>query len=223
MVKSLKGLYAITDPNLIADNELYDKVSQAIEGGIAILQYRNKTAEHEIQYQQAKMLSTLCKTKNVIFIINDNIQLAKQVCADGVHLGKTDQQIHLAREQLGETAIIGISCYNDLNRAIDAQKEGASYVAFGRFFPSKTKPKAIQADLNLLSQATKKLSIPIIAIGGINDTNIHKVITYNIESVAIINAIFAQKDVKKAVQQLNKHFLQDFLQHSLQHSLQHKQ
>ena len=207
--KKIQGLYAITDPNLLTDNILYDRVSQAIDAGISVLQYRNKIASYDIQQQQAERLNTLCQNNQVLFIINDDIKLAKQVSADGVHLGKEDNNIRQAREQLGETVIIGISCYNQVQQAIDAEQQGADYIAFGRFFPSKTKPHAIAADPQIITLAKQKISIPIVAIGGITIENANTVIKAGADSIAVINGIFAENNVFNAVKELAQLFKLD--------------
>jgi len=142
----------------------------------------------------------------VLFIINDNVQLAKQVSADGVHLGKEDNNISQARKQLGKTAIIGISCYNQIQRAIEAEQQGADYIAFGRFFPSKTKPHATAADPQIIIQAKQKISIPIVAIGGITAENANTVISAGADSIAVINGVFAQKNITNAVKDLAELF-----------------
>ncbi len=198
----IKGLYAITDPLLIKDALLYDAVSQAIDGGISVLQYRNKIASYDLQLQQASLLKDLCQKNQITFIINDHIDLAKQVSADGVHLGKSDQNIVLAREELGKNAIIGLSCYNCLDKAIEAQQQGVDYIAFGRFFPSKTKPDAVQADLQLLLKAKQKIHLPIVAIGGVSKNNVALLTHNGANSVAVINAIFAQENIFMATREI---------------------
>lgn len=200
----IKGLYAITDPNLLSDEVIYDKVSEAIDGGISVLQYRNKVANKALQYQQAEQLSQLCAKNQVTFIINDDINLAYDVDADGVHLGKEDSSLKLAREKLGINKIIGISCYNQLNSAEKAQKQGADYIAFGRFFPSKTKPEAVQAQLSIIKQAKRLIKLPIVAIGGINLSNIEDIVTAQADAIAIIHAIFATEAVYSATKLLNQ-------------------
>jgi len=204
--KKIQGVYAITDPHLLSDDILYDSVSQAIDAGISVLQYRNKIASYNIQQQQAERLNKLCQNNQVLFIINDNVQLAKQVSADGVHLGKEDNNISQARKQLGKTAIIGISCYNQIQRAIEAEQQGADYIAFGRFFPSKTKPHATAADPQIIIQAKQKISIPIVAIGGITAENANTVISAGADSIAVINGVFAQKNITNAVKDLAELF-----------------
>jgi thiamine-phosphate pyrophosphorylase len=204
--KKIQGVYAITDPHLLSDDILYDSVSQAIDAGISVLQYRNKTASYDLQLQQAERLNTLCQNNQVLFIINDSIKLAKQVSADGVHLGKEDNNISQAREQLGKKATIGISCYNQLQQAIEAEQYGADYIAFGRFFPSKTKPHATAADPQIITHAKQKISIPIVAIGGITEENASTVIEAGADSIAVINGIFAQENINNAVKDLGELF-----------------
>ena len=186
----IQGLYAITDPCLIPAEKLIASVTQAILGGARVIQYRNKSASKTIQYQEAGQLSSLCKQHEVCFIINDDAQLAKAVDADGVHVGKEDGKIADARKCLGKQAIIGVSCYNQLENAQHSIAQGADYVAFGRFFPSRTKPEAVQADLQLLKEASQQLSVPIVAIGGINRDNAQQLIHYGADSVAVINDLF---------------------------------
>ena len=188
--QKIQGLYAITAPELIAPEKLISSIENAIFGGAKIVQYRNKSASHSQQYQQARELSHLCKQHQVCFIINDDPQLAKAVNADGVHVGKEDGKITDARKQLGSQAIIGVSCYNDLKNAQKAIAQGADYVAFGRFFPSKTKPEAVQADLQLLEQASEQLTVPIVAIGGVTQDNAQQLIARGAHAIAVINDLF---------------------------------
>ncbi len=186
----IHGLYAITDPSLIPSAHLFSAVQYAILGGASIIQYRNKQATKTTQLHEAQQLRQLCKQHHVCFIINDDPQLAKQVAADGVHVGKEDGKIADARKQLGPSAIIGVSCYNQLKNAQQAISQGADYVAFGRFYPSQTKPLAIQADISLLTLAKKTLNVPIVAIGGINRDNAENLIQNGADSVAVIHDLF---------------------------------
>jgi len=195
----LKGLYAITSPNLSGD-DLMAQTQKAIISGIGILQYRNKTADLAQQEYEANILSTLCKKNNVIFIINDNIELALAVNADGVHLGQSDQNIEYARQQLGGNKIIGVTCNNKIDYALTAQQQGADYVAFGRFFNSTTKPTAPLADLSLLQQAKKVITLPIVAIGGITHQLAPLVLNEGVDMIAVIQGIFSEKDIPTAVQ-----------------------
>ena len=137
--------------------------------------------------------------------MNDDVSLAKDIAADGVHLGKDDGDIHLARETLG-TKIIGISCYNDIARAIKAEQDGADYIAFGAFFPSITKPDAKKAEIDLVKQAKLQLSIPVVAIGGITPENATQLIDANIDYLAIISGLYAASDTIKATQNYNDLF-----------------
>lgn len=202
----ISGLYVITDPNLMGQHDICDKVRSALQGGAKIVQFRDKTSCAGTKLQQAKQLQQLCSEFQATFIINDDIQLAKQACADGVHIGKDDDDIVTARKLLGEDAIIGVSCYNDLQRAEQMQSIGASYVAFGRFYPSKTKPNAPAADLATLSTAKQKLTVPIVAIGGIDKQNAAQLISAGADSLAVIQGVFAQADIKDAAIQIQNQF-----------------
>jgi thiamine-phosphate pyrophosphorylase len=188
--KKIVGLYAITDPNLIPDPLLLKAVEDAITGGAKTVQYRNKQANNLTQLEQASQLGRLCKKHRVTFIINDDPHLALAVNADGVHLGQQDDKIAEARKLLGEQAIIGVSCYNQIENAHLAVAAGADYIAFGRFFPSKTKPKAVPADLSLIKQAKQQFDVPVVAIGGITRDNVEPLIAAGADAVAIINALF---------------------------------
>ncbi len=203
-LKTIQGLYAITDPAHINDNDLLDAVTQAIDGGARIVQYRNKQASTEQQLTQALSLAQLCKQRQVCFIINDDPLLAKKVAADGVHIGKDDRQIADARNILGKDAIIGISCYNQLDNARKAQAEGADYIALGRFFPSQTKPDAVQANLQLLDIVRQEIALPIVAIGGITHNNAGQLIKHGADAIAVIYDLFHNKhNIKQAAQKFH--------------------
>ena len=199
MHKKLKGLYAITDAKLMGKN-LLSMAEQAINGGITILQYRNKMASITQQQQEASALAALCKKNNVLFLVNDNIELAIKVNADGVHLGQSDTNLQQAREQLGDK-IIGVTCHNDIELARLAQQQGADYVAFGRFYSSQTKPSAPPAELSILTEAQKSLSLPVAAIGGITPETAAILLNQGADMLAVIHGIFAQDDVFAASQQ----------------------
>ena len=196
----LKGLYAITDSKLMG-SDLISKTEQAILGGINILQYRNKTTTLEQQEQEALKLAQICKKNNVLFLINDNVELALKVNADGVHLGQEDTPLNQAREQLGKNKIIGITCHNKIELAVEAQTRGADYVAFGRFFNSETKPTAPPAELSLINEAKKYISIPIVAIGGITQEMAPLLLKEGVDMLAVIHAIFGQDDILCATRQ----------------------
>jgi len=160
----IQGLYAIT-PNKKVDIARIEGV--ITKHKVTILQYRHKTDNEKLKYYEAVQLRELCSIHNTLFIVNDDINLCQKVGADGVHLGKNDSSVQLARAQLGANSIIGVSCYNQLDLAITAQNEGANYVAFGALFKSKTKPNAKHCPLSVVKQAAEKLTIPIVGIGGI--------------------------------------------------------
>ena len=196
----LRGLYCITEPALSQQSPhgLETMVQQAIEGGARIIQYRDKHADRDQQTEMADRLCRLCQKQGVVFLINDDPQLARAVNADGVHLGQSDTGLREAREMLGEHKIIGITCHASLELALQAQQQGADYVAFGRFFPSHTKPQASPAPLALLPEARAALQIPIAAIGGIDLTNAPPLLAAGVDMLAVIHAVFAQADIRHA-------------------------
>ncbi|MEK7207710.1 MAG: thiamine phosphate synthase [Pseudomonadota bacterium] len=187
----LTGLYAIADTRYLDDARLLPAVSDAIAGGARIIQYRDKTHDAPTRLTQAKKIAALCRQHGVLFLVNDDVALAKESGADGVHLGRDDMPLAQARAVLGPRAIIGVSCYNELARALKAENEGADYVAFGRFFPSRTKPQAVQAEPSLLREAKKKLHIPIVAIGGITPENGASLLAAGADALAVIEGVFA--------------------------------
>jgi thiamine-phosphate pyrophosphorylase len=191
LYKKISGIYAIT-PNKALDLKL---VEQAIEQHqINTLQYRHKTTDALIKLNEAKQLQQLCLRHNTLFIINDDINLAEKINADGVHLGKNDSSIQYARQRLGGNAIIGMSCYDDINLAKQAQDQGVNYVAFGALFPSSTKPNAINCSLDTITQAKQVLNIPIVGIGGVNFKNQQQAFDAGCDAVAMINALFQSTD-----------------------------
>ncbi|MDQ3959903.1 MAG: thiamine phosphate synthase [Pseudomonadota bacterium] len=198
-----RGLYAIT-PDLIATEALLDAVEAAIRGGAIWIQYR--TAAFEDRKRQAQALCQLCHRCRVPLIVNDDPRLAWDIGADGVHLGQDDPHYEEARALLGPQAILGVSCYNSLDRAVSAQRIGANYVAFGRFFPSKTKPEAKQAPLALLHEARRQLSIPIVAIGGITPENGGALIEAGADLLAVIEGVFGQPDLEATARRYTELF-----------------
>jgi thiamine-phosphate pyrophosphorylase len=201
----IQGLYAIT-PDTADTALLLVKVEAALQGGISILQYRNKLADHKLQTQQARALLPLCRQYHVPLIINDSVKLCLALDADGVHLGADDGNLAEVRATLGADKILGASCYNRFELALSAQQAGADYVAFGACFASSTKPNAPVADLALFSQARAQLSVPSVAIGGITTENAHQVIQAGASAIAVINALFAAEDVKDKAQQFAQLF-----------------
>ena len=202
----LKGLYAITDENLITNARFSEAVELALQGGARIIQYRDKSNNPQKRLQQATILCSLCEQYQTVSIINDDIELAKAVNADGVHLGKDDISLAKARQILGDKTIIGVSCYNDLSLAVKAEENTADYVAFGAMFPSATKPRAIVAGPDIISQAKQQLSIPVCSIGGITINNIHQVIQHGADMTAVISDLFSADDIQHTAKQLSQQF-----------------
>lgn len=184
----LRGLYAITQTDNKSAEMVINEVSAAIKGGAVVVQYRDKNSQDKT-YLASELLK-ICHQNNVPLIINDDIELAATIGADGVHLGKDDSDILLARKRLGSDFIIGISCYNSVEHAIKMQRHGATYVAFGRFFPSESKPLAAPAHLETLQQAKHLLNIPIVAIGGILPENGLQLLNAGADLLAVIGGLF---------------------------------
>ncbi|BAN36727.1 thiamine monophosphate synthase [Sulfuricella denitrificans skB26] len=191
------GLYAIT-PECADTESLVEQVRQALSGGAHLVQYRNKGGDVGLRHEQASELLALCKQFHVPLIINDDIRLSDLTGADGVHLGKDDGSVREARLILGPDKIIGVSCYNDLQRALDAEAHGANYVAFGSFFPSSTKSDVVTAPLTLLHEAKRVLNIPLVSIGGITADNVTPLIEAGTDAVAVISALFDSEDIVRA-------------------------
>ena len=203
---ALHGLYAITDSSLDDDAALGNAVEQALQGGAHLLQYRDKSDDHDKRLRQASLLKTLCAQHDALLIINDDIELAKQCRADGVHLGRDDAGVAQARAVLGKSSIIGVSCYNRLALARQAQQQGADYVAFGAFYPSPTKPDAVAATLDLLQQAKAELTVPVCAIGGITVDNAPALVEAGADMLAVISGVFRQPDITQAASQFSQLF-----------------
>ena len=200
MSVALRGLYAITDSRFSDDSQLLAHVSAAIAGGARVIQYRDKSGDPSRRFKQASALLRLCRAQRRPLIINDDIELACRIGADGVHLGRDDGDIKQARERLGHR-IIGISCYNEWPRAVAAREAGADYIAFGAFFPSTTKPGAARATTELLIRARAQLGIPVVAIGGITPANAKPLLEAGAAMVAAIEGIFGQEDIRAAAEQ----------------------
>ena len=204
--RPLHGLYAITDPALCPAQTLESQVEQALAGGCRVIQYRDKHADRDRRRDQAGRLAELCRRHRALLIVNDDIELACEVGADGVHLGRDDPDPAAARAALGDGAIIGVSCYNRLDLALAAAAAGVDYVAFGRFFPSRTKPEAVQATLELLHQARAAIGLPLVAIDGITPENGAPLIAAGADMLAVVHGIFGQPDIRAACRRLNDLF-----------------
>lgn len=203
--RHIAGLYAVT-PDEPDTRVLAAKVRAALAGGAKLVQYRNKTAVAALRAVQAATLQALCRQYGVPLIINDHLELALEIDADGLHLGGDDGSIAAARARLGPRKILGVSCYNVLDKALQAWREGADYVAFGSFFASGVKPGAGRAPLGLLTEAKRKIPIPVVAIGGITLDNAPQLIAAGADAVAVISAVFAAPDVDAAAKQFSRLF-----------------
>ena len=192
------GIYLISDSKNLAIDDLLDKTEKILDVGISLFQFRDKNSKYEIKKSTALKLQTLCKKYNTLFIINDDVVLAKEISADGVHLGRDDMDIDMARKILGDK-IIGFSCYNNLEDAITAEIMGADYIALGSFFNSPTKPEARKTAIDLLPIAKSKLNIPVVAIGGITPENGKQLVDNKVDFLAIISGIYASTDIINSV------------------------
>ena len=199
----VRGLYAIT-PDETDTAELLRKVRLALLGGARVLQYRNKVAEASLRLEQARALRELTLEFFVPLVINDDAILARQVDADGVHLGGEDGSVAAARAVLGSSKLIGVSCYNQLDLAHEAVRQGADYVAFGSFFVSAVKPGAVSASPDLLRQARREIAVPLVAIGGITVHNGAQLLEAGADALAVISAVFSLADIRDAARQFSK-------------------
>lgn len=200
-----RGLYAISDGPRA---DLVEACAAAIDGGAVLLQYRDKTADSARRRDEAAALAALCARRGVALIVNDDVDLAAAVGAAGVHLGEDDAAIAAAREKLGADAIVGVSCYDSIERAHAAAAAGADYLAFGAFFASPTKPAARRADPSLL-RAAKALGLPCAAIGGITPANGRALIDAGADYLAVISAVFGAPDVREAAHAFAELFAPD--------------
>ncbi|TAN82778.1 MAG: thiamine phosphate synthase [Gallionella sp.] len=201
-INIISGLYAIT-PDESDTAELLCKVRLALLGGARLVQYRNKAAGAALRLKQAGALRELTREFAVPLIVNDDVALAKQVAADGVHLGGADGSTADARAALGGGRLIGVSCYNRLYLAREAARQGADYVAFGSFFASTVKPEARAATPDLLQQARREIALPLVAIGGITAQNGAQLLEAGANALAVISAVFSAPDIRGAAQQFS--------------------
>ena len=207
-MKFHKGLYVITPEGLIDDSKAIEKVKSAIEGGAKIVQFRQKAITNlKKSISFARDLKDICQELKTTLIINDNLELTEEIDADGIHLGKNDINYDYARGRLGGDKIIGVSCYNQPELAIKAEKSGANYIALGSFFPSITKPEALICNLSTLEETHKKINIPIVAIGGISNKNGLQLIRKGAHNLACISDIFYDTNIKDAAQRIASLFI----------------
>lgn len=199
---SLRGLYAITDEKLIPEGGFAHAVEAAIKGGARVVQLRDKNSSADETAGKGKTLAAIARRYGVPFIINDSPEIAKKAGADGVHLGGGDKTVCEARELLGGGAIIGVSCYGDIERAVAAEKAGADYAAFGTPYFTPTKPGRKPTPFEVLREAKAKLTIPVFAIGGITPENAADVLKTGVDGIAAITAVFGEKDPETAARKL---------------------
>lgn len=199
----LKGLYVITDKKLIPRDRFIETVEKTLRGGASIVQLREKGTPGGEAVSLGKALLKVTKKYGVPLIINDSIELAKETGADGVHLGEQDAKVAEARQALGRDKIIGVSCYGKLERGLDAERDGADYVAFGTPFFTPTKPERVPTSFDVLREAVSRIkSIPIFAIGGITPENAGSVLETGVDGIAVITAVFGSDDPETAAREL---------------------
>lgn len=194
---ALTGLYAITDPALLPQDKLLSGVQAALEGGARIIQYRDKTATEIERLKSAQSLMSLCEDFDAMFIVNDDLDLCLRAKAHGVHLGKRDGDVGLARQKLGDHKVLGVTCHNDLAYAHAMADNGVDYCAFGRVFPSLTKPDAPACKPEELVELTK-VPCASVAIGGITVDNASQILNFGVDMLAVIHGVFGQTDIQQA-------------------------
>jgi len=198
----LNGLYVITDKKLIKRDCFVETVEMAIRGGARIVQLREKESPDDEIITLGKTILNVTKRYSVPLIINDSPELAKEIGADGVHLGGEDTSVEEARTILGTNSIIGVSCYNHVERGLNAVKSGADYVAFGTPYNTPTKPDREPTSIEILNEAVKLINIPIFAIGGITIDNVEPILETGVDGIAVITSVFGSSDPETAAREL---------------------
>lgn len=200
------GLYVITDCAQLPFAQTLEKTDAILSAGVAVLQYRNKTADIAGRLEQACILVDLCRRHQTSFIVNDDVNLALRCGADGVHLGRDDIPCAEARRTLGPEFLIGISCNGSLERARTAQTDSADYAAFGAFFPTTTKRPSARPEPGLLTLAKAELHIPLVAIGGITADNAGVLLAAGADNLAVVSALYGAQDPATAVREFQAAF-----------------
>lgn len=198
---AMRGLYLVT-PDWDDTERLLQVTEQALQGGATLLQYRHKTATSALRMTQATALLALCRRHAVPLVINDYADLCMALDADGVHVGGTDASVAHIRALLGPDKIVGASCYGDLQLAHTAAKEGASYVAFGGFYPSRVKKYPVTTAPEIIAQSRASIALPIVVIGGMTADNCVPLIAQGADMVAAISSVYSDADPAKAAQQI---------------------
>lgn len=199
-------LYAVTDRSWLGGESLYDQVEKALKGGATFIQLREKELDEEAFYQEAVELKKLCREYRVPFVINDNVEIAKKMDADGVHVGQSDMAATDVRKLLGEDKILGVSAQT-VEQALSAEQMGADYLGVGAVFPTGTKTDALEVDEDTLKAICAAVKIPVIAIGGITADNLSELSGSGICGIAVVSAIFAAEDITKATEVLRERTL----------------
>lgn len=199
-------LYAVTDRHWLNGETLYSQVEKALKGGATFIQLREKKLDEGSFLEEAKEIQKLCKEYNVPFVINDNVEIAKEINADGVHVGQSDMEAQNVREILGDDKIIGVSAQT-VEQALLAEKHGADYLGVGAVFKTGSKDDAEEVSHDELERICKAVSIPVIAIGGITHDNVKELAGRGIVGIAVISAIFGQKDIENATKELKAEIL----------------
>lgn len=194
-------LYAVTDRHWLNGETLYSQVEKALKGGATFIQLREKNLDEGSFLEEAKEIQKLCKEYNVPFVINDNVEISKKINADGVHVGQSDMEAQNVREILGDDKIIGVSAQT-VEQALLAEKHGADYLGVGAVFKTGSKDDAEEVSHDELERICKAVSIPVIAIGGITHDNVKELAGRGIVGIAVISAIFGQKDIENATKEL---------------------
>ena len=196
--KDMLLLYGVTDQAFTGEKTLTEQIEEALSAGVTLLQLREMCMDKRVFLEEALLVRELTKHYGIPLIINDDVELAAQVGAAGVHVGKDDPAFAIARACLGKNALIGVSCYDRLDLALEAAQAGADYVAFGALFPSPTKPTEIRAPIALLRKARAALHIPIVAIGGITPDNAPLLLDVGADALAVVSGVFGQPDIQAA-------------------------
>lgn len=194
-------LYAVTDRHWLNGRTLYEQVEDALKGGATFIQLREKNLGEEAFLEEAKKIQKLCKEYKVPFVINDNVKIAKEIGADGVHVGQSDMEALDVRSELGADKIIGVSAQT-VEQALLAEKHGADYLGVGAVFPTGSKADAVEVEHKVLKEICSKVHIPVVAIGGITKENVKELSDSGIDGIAVISAIFAQQEIRKATEEL---------------------
>lgn len=201
----MKGLYVITDEKLTPYDKILDMVQQALEGGAKFVQLRDKNNTDDFLFEYGLKLKQLCQQYGAYFIVNDRVELALKLDADGVHVGEEDENIEKVMEMM-RGKIVGVSCYGSVERAKQMQQAGASYVAFGSFYFSPTKPKSKTVPKEIIPQAKRELSIPVCVIGGITVERAKELVELGADIVAVISDIWTADNIKNRCLEYKKLF-----------------